>query len=315
MSQNGRIGVALHEPDAAAQLAAIEQADSLGVPTAWLTTGGVGPDAMAIFAAAAVRTRRIQLGTAIVPTFPRHPLALVQQAIAIATLAPGRLRLGVGPSHKPTIERTFGIAFDRPLEHLREYVTILRGALQSGRFDHDGARFQVHGAVANPPGVPVLISALRPASFRLGGEISDGAISWICPLPYLADQALPALRAGAESAGRATPPLIAHCFAAVEEDRAAVRAAARGRLAGYVRTPFYQLMWAEAGYPEALDAELSDRMIDEVVVSGDEAGVAARLQAYLDAGMGEVVASVLTVGDDPAASRRRTLELVGSLAS
>jgi len=309
----GVIGVALHEIGAPGQLAAIELADRLGVPAAWLTTGGVGPDAMAIFAAAAVRTERIRLGTAIVPTWPRHPLALVQQALVIGALAPGRFRLGVGPSHRAGIEGMYGLAFEQPLEHLREYVAVLKGALQRGRFDFEGAHFRVKGEVARPPDLPVMISALRPASFRLAGEISDGALAWICPLPYLRDRALPALQAGAAAAGRPAPPLVAHCFLAVHDDRAAVRAVAYDRLAMYLRAPFYQEMFAAAGFPEARSGELTDQIVDAVVVGGDEAAVAAALRRYEAAGMGELIASLLIVGDDRRASMERTMRLVASL--
>ncbi len=186
MASTGKIGAALHELGAANQLAAIELADRLGVATAWLTTGGAGPDAMAIIAAAAVRTQRIQLGTAIIPIFPRHPLALVQQAIVIAALAPGRLRLGVGPSHKPGVEHNFGIPFERPLEYLEEYTTILRTALHDGKVAFEGKRLTARADVPLPkdaPQVPVLVSALRPASYRLAGRLSDGALAWVSPLP------------------------------------------------------------------------------------------------------------------------------------
>jgi F420-dependent oxidoreductase-like protein len=314
--RTGRVGVALHESGVAAQLAAIELAERLGVPRVWLTTGGVGPDAVTLFGAAAVRTERIGLGTAIVPTFPRHPLALVQQALVVAALAPGRFRLGVGPSHRPSIEGQFGLPFERPLEHLAEYVTILRAALQEGPFDFGGRRFRVHGAVAAPPGVPVLISALQPASYRLAGELADGALAWVCPLPYLRDRALPALRAGAAAAGRAAPPLVAHCFLAVHDDPEAVRAAARERLGGFPRVTFYQEMFVRAGYPEARQGTLSDAMLDAVVVYGDEGAAAAGLRAYLEAGMDEVIASVLVPPGDPPARRaalERTLRLVPTL--
>src|SRR5689334_18624302 len=159
------IGVAVHEFTAREQLAAIELAEREGVPGVWLTTGGVGPDALTLFAAAARSTARIRFGTSIVPTFPRHPLVVVQQALVVAALAPGRLRVGVGPSHRPTIEGMYGLLFERPLEHLAEYVTILRAALQQGRFDLDGARFRVHGELPNPPNVPVMLAALRPPSY------------------------------------------------------------------------------------------------------------------------------------------------------
>jgi len=307
------IGVALHEFGAVDQLAAIELADRLGVPAAWLTTGGVGPDAMAILAAAAVRTSRVQLGTAIVPTWPRHPLALVQQTLVVASLAPGRFRLGVGPSHRAGIERMYGIPFERPLQHLREYVAILKGALQIGRFDFEGERFRVKGELPRPPNVPVMISALRPGSFRLAGEISDGALAWICPLPYLRDRALPALREGASAASRPAPPLVAHCFVAVHDDPAAIRAAAHDRLATYLRAPFYQEMFVAAGHPDARKGELTDPIVDAVVVGGDEATVAAGLRGYLAAGMDELIASVLVVGADRLASLERTMRLVASL--
>jgi len=313
MAVSGRVGVAVHEFTAPAQVAAIELAEQTGVPAAWLTTGGVGPDAMVIFGAAAMKTSRIKLGTAIVPTWPRHPLALVSQTVALAQLAPGRFRLGVGPSHKPGIEGMFGIPFERPFEHLREYVTILKQALQQGPFDLNGKRYRVHGRVAEPPNVPVMLSALRPGSFRLAGEIADGALAWICPLPYLRDKALPALREGAQVAGREKPLMVAHCFVAVNEDAAAVREASRDRLANYARLPFYQEMFAAAGLPEARQGTMTDRMLDEIVVHGDETAVAKRLGEYLDAGMDEVIASVLIVGQDRRASMERTMRAIAVL--
>src|SRR5439155_764319 len=139
------------------------------------------------------------------------------------------------------------------------------------------------------------------------------ALAWLCPLPYLREQALPALREGAASAGRAAPPLIAHCFVAVTEDAAAVRAAARDRLAVYARLPFYQQMFAAAGYPEALEGTLSDAMLDAVVVHGNQAAVAQRLRAYLEAGMGELIASTLIVGSDRRAALEPILRLVAAL--
>jgi F420-dependent oxidoreductase-like protein len=308
-----RVGVALHETGVANQLAAIELAEWSGVGTAWLTTGGVGPDAMCLFAAAAARTSRIGLGTSIVPTFPRHPLALVQQALVVAALAPGRFRLGVGPSHRATIEGMYGLDFGRPLGHLREYVTVLKGALQAGPFDHQGKHFRVRGSVAEPPGVPVMISALRPASYRLAGEVADGALAWICPLPYLRDRARPALLEGARAAGRTPPPLVGHCFVAVHDDVAAVRQTAHERLAYYARAPFYQEMFAQAGFPEARQGAMSDPMLDAVVVHGDEAAVRRQLEAYFQAGVDEVIASVLVVGDDRRASMERTMKAVAGL--
>src|SRR3954470_11184268 len=127
-----RSGLVIRRPDPAATLAAIEQAEARGVPAVWSTVGGAAPDAVTLFAAAAAPTERILLGTSIVPPYPRHPVALASQALAIEGLAPGRLRLGIGPSHRPTMEGALGLPMGTPLDHLREYLTVLRGLLWEG---------------------------------------------------------------------------------------------------------------------------------------------------------------------------------------
>ena len=125
------VGVAVGGPTIREIQAMILRAEELGIHAAWMTTGGARPDSITAFAATAGLTERIKLGTSIVPTYPRHPLVMVQQAQIVATLAPGRFRLGVGPSHRPTIE-AMGIDFNAPLGHLREYLQILKAILQQG---------------------------------------------------------------------------------------------------------------------------------------------------------------------------------------
>src|SRR2546430_3444231 len=137
------IGVAIRGNKASEALAMIEQAEQLGIHAAWMTTGGARLDSLTVFAAATVRTQRIKLGTSIVPTFPRHPLVMVQQTQVVAQLAPGRFRLGVGPSHRPTIE-AMGIPFASPLGHWREYLHTLKPPLQHGRWDRDATSYKPH---------------------------------------------------------------------------------------------------------------------------------------------------------------------------
>lgn len=310
----GKVGVAFHESGLTQTLDLIVAAETLGVPAVWLTTGPGRPEALSVFMAAALRTHTIRLGTSIVPTFPRHPLVLAQQAADVAQLAPGRLRLGVGPSHRPIIEGIFGIPHERPLEHLREFVTILKTALQTGAVDFDGARYRVHGRLAYPADVPVLISALQAKSYELAGELADGAIAWICPAPYLRETARPALARGAQAAGRPTPPLIGHVFIAVTEDAAAVAHTAQQRIAHYPRLPFYQRMFIAAGYPEAASGEWSAGMLRAVVLHGDEDTVAHAVQEFMQTSSAdELIASVLPAGEDPRATIERTLRLVASL--
>ncbi|WP_322797155.1 LLM class flavin-dependent oxidoreductase [Tepidiforma sp.] len=292
----------------------IVAAEQAGIQCAWLTVGGLAPDPFAVFGAAATRTSRIQFGTSIVPTFPRHPLAMAQGAMAVDQLAPGRLRLGVGPSHKPVIEGTWGIPFERPLEHLREYLTILKSVLGTGSVDFQGRRFTARGTIGAPAKVTVMASALRANGFRLAGELADGAISWVCPLPYLRDVAVPAIRAGAEKAGRTPPPLIAHIPVVVSEHVEAVREGARRQIGIYPRVPFYQQMFADAGFPEALNGELSDRIIDALVVHGSAEAVKARLREAPSFGAGEILAMpILPPGD--AEALPRTLRALGELAA
>jgi F420-dependent oxidoreductase-like protein len=309
------IGVHVVARDAAAVVEGIVRAEQAGIPAVWLTTGGTAPDGLTVLAAAAVRTERVLFGTAIIPTYPRHPLVTAQQTLALASLAPGRVRLGVGPSHKPTIEGMFGIPFERPLAHLRAYLKVLKGMLQQGAADIDEAGIVAHARLpGTAPGVPVMASALQRRSFDLCGELADGAITWLCPEAYVREVALPALRAGAERAGRAAPPLVMHVPVCVSDDAAPVREAVRAQYAGYLRTISYPAMLVQAGFPEAGDGSWSDAMIDAVVVHGTEAAVADRLRRLRAVGAGEIIASPIGAGPDPAASVQRTLGVLADLA-
>jgi F420-dependent oxidoreductase-like protein len=295
-----RAGLAIRGLTPAETLAAIVRADDRGLPMVWSTVGGTNPDAVTLFAAAAARTGRIGLGTAIVPTYPRHPIALASQALVLGGIAPGRFRLGIGPSHRPTIEGMFGLPMNRPLEHLREYLTVLRGLLWEGSVDFEGSHFKVKAqlpADIEPPKTPLPISALRAGAFRLAGEIADGAISWVCPAPYLVNTAKPALLEGAKAAGRPAPPLIGHVPVAMATDREAVRAAAGPQLANYGRLPFYRGMFEDAGYAVNPDDSLPDDLLDELVVSGTPDEVAARLHQIQAAGVDELLVMHIKLAD------------------
>jgi F420-dependent oxidoreductase-like protein len=307
------VGAAVHEKTASEMLAAIRHAEQAGVPTIWLTTGA-GPDALTVFAAATSCTSRIRFGTAIVPTFPRHPLVVAQQAADIANLAPHRFTLGVGPSHAPSMAR-FGIAYTRPLEHVREFVSILKPLLKGEQVDVTGKRYTVNAKLAYPGEVPVIISALRAGSFQLAGEIADGAVTWLCPAPYLRDVALPAMEKGAKAAGRARPRLIAHAFVALTTDTGELTRGITESLAHYPHHRNYQEMFAGAGMPEAREGKWSQAMTDAVVLHGTPADCERRLRQFMDvSGCDEMILSVMGTGADRAASVRRTLEWIGGLA-
>jgi F420-dependent oxidoreductase-like protein len=310
-----RIGVAVAAPDSAAALASIEKAEQLGISAAWLTSGSAGgADNLTLLASAAMNTQRIMLGTAVTQIFSRHPVTAVQQTQALAQLAPGRFRLGLGTSGQAGMERTFGVKFERPMGHLREYLRIVKVLLQKGSVDLDGRYYTAHSRIAAPLEVPVMAAALGARAYRLCGAEADGAISWVCPGAYLRDVALPAMNRGAERAGRTQPPLIAHAPVCVHDDPEEVRAAVRQQFGGFARAPFYQRMFFTAGFPEVSQQTWSDAMVDAVALSGNEAQVSQQIEQLFSWGATELLASPVPAGGDGAASLDRTLALLGQLA-
>ena len=307
------IGTHILARDASGLIDGIVAADRAGLETAWLTSGGPAPDPLAVFAAAAGDTEQIGFGTSILPTFPRHPLAMVQGAVVVDQLAPGRLKLGIGPSHKPAVESTYSFEFVRPLQHLREYLTILNAILHEGAVDFHGERLHAEAQLQAPTGVKVMASALRPNAFRLCGELAEGAISWVSPLPYLQRVAIPAMDEGAKEAGRPRPALVGHVPIVVSEDAEAVWAAAQAQLGFYPTLPYYSAMWQDAGFPEAAEGTFSRAMSDALVIQGSAEAVAERIRALPDFGVDEMLAAVIRLEDDPAATDR-TIELLGALA-
>ncbi|HEX3722141.1 MAG TPA: LLM class flavin-dependent oxidoreductase [Nitrolancea sp.] len=309
-----RIGLDLvDKSNATAAVDAIRRAAHAGVPMLWATTGRNSPDPLTYFAAALAVTNDVVLGTAIVPTYPRHPAMLATQALALEQLAPGRLRLGIGPSHRPTIEGSYGIPMGKPLDHLREYLTVLRALLSTGRVDFDGTYYSVHSDLNATAEIPLYISALRHNAFRLAGELADGAISWICPLDYLRQTAGPAMQAAAEQAGRPAPRMIAHIPVAMVDDRATMLKGARPRLENYGRLPFYAGMFADAGFAVGANGAVSDDLIDHLVVWGDDATVKAQLSAAFEGGIDEVLVTLYTAGD-PAGEEARLCRILAEMA-
>ncbi len=307
-----RIGFAFVPQTPTQAVDLIGRADRAGVGTVWTVMGAVGLDTLTLFAAAAERTDRITFGTAIVPAFTRHPLGLVTQVVALEGLAPGRLRLGIGTAHARTMVDVFHLDFARPLARLREYVEILRPTLQRGEAHVHGEYYQADVVIPNAPGTPVLVSALRAPAYELAGELTDGAISWLCPPAYLHRVALPALAAGAAEAGRERPPLVAHVPVALSADRAAVYAAAKEQLAGYASAPFYARMFADAGHPLEADGRIADGLLDALLVHGAPDEIARGLRQRLAGGLDEIMVSLLPMANR-ALEEDALLELLAEL--
>lgn len=310
MAHTPSVGVSIQAFTAREAVQQIRQAEAAGIPTAWTTIGGAGgSDPLTVFAAALMETESIRLGTAIIPTWPRHAIVIGQQAMALEQLAPGRLRLGIGPSHEPGMTRTFGVRWHTPLTHLREYLETLRALFTTGEAAYEGKHVTARTKWREPVPVELLASALRPKSFELCGELADGAISWMCPRTYLIQEALPALHRGAERAGREAPPLIAHVPIFVTTERQAARDLARRQLGNYGQVPFYRAMFEASGHPVGADG-YSDVLLDDLVVSGTEEEVAERLAGYIADGCGEVLAAPLIDASDRDQSIARAFRAV-----
>jgi F420-dependent oxidoreductase-like protein len=312
MALNG-VGIAIHQPTAATVLRTIGAAEAAGVSKVWLTTGA-GADALTVFAAAASRTQSVTMGTAIVPTFPRHPVVVAQQAADIAQFAPGRFVLGLGPSHALVMEGRYGIPYTQPLSHLREFVTVVKTLLTGTQTDFEGEHFKIHAKLDYDAQVPVITSALRAPSFELAGEISEGAVTWLCPASYLRDTALPALERGAAREGRARPKLIAHAFLALTSKPAELQQGVDEFLQRYPRLTNYQEMFAAAGYPEARQGTWSTGMVEAVVLHGTDDECSKKLEAFMrTSGCDEIILSLMLVGADRDGALRRALQWAGAL--
>jgi F420-dependent oxidoreductase-like protein len=309
------VGIAIFPPTVKKVLNSIKQAEQAGIPMAWVPSWPVGPDGFGITTAAAVQTESIGLGTGISITYPCHPLTRANEAMVMAELAPNRFRLGVGASHKPAIEGIYGLDFAKPIAHLREYITILRGMLWEGRVYFEGEYYRVHAAlppISTPPRFPIILAALRQNMLRLAGEVSDGAMLIWSPLSYVRNIALPTMEEGARLANRPRPPLLVSAPILLTQDFGKVRAAAQAAFSVYSSFPTYRKLFAEAGYPLLADGKLSDELIHELFLYGDEDTIRQRLYAMHDAGVDEVVATISGL-DDPEREEQTILEILASI--
>jgi alkanesulfonate monooxygenase SsuD/methylene tetrahydromethanopterin reductase-like flavin-dependent oxidoreductase (luciferase family) len=312
-SVRDRVGVTLSPTKTVEAIAWIREAEQAGVRQIW-TGDAYLADTLTLFAIAAAQTERIRLGTAIVSTYPRHPLVMARQALAVQDVAPGRLRLGIGPGGRIAVEDWYGLTLTSPLHYLKDYVQALRSILWEGNTSYQSQFFKIALPMPHIAQVPLFISALGPKAFRLAGEIAGGALPWMSPIPYLLQVALPAMRAGAEASNRSTPPLVAHVLVALSTDEAAVLAAARSRVQMYGRVGVYAHMFAQAGFAGAAngDEQSIDALARTLVIYGDEASVRGRVLELLASGLDEIQLQLIPIADE-GEERQRLLRLVGSL--
>jgi 5,10-methylenetetrahydromethanopterin reductase len=279
----------------------LQQAADDGFASAWISNI-FGLDALTALAVAGSQVPGIELGTAVVPTYPRHPAALAQQALTVALAVGGRLALGIGLSHRIVIEDMYGHSFERPARHMSEYLSILLPLLngEAADFTGDTMRAKIGLSVPRAGRVPVLLAALAPAMLRLAGERADGTVLWMTGPATVRDYVAPAIKSAAEAAGRPAPRIVCILPVCVTDDTDLARTRAARIFAIYGQLPSYRAM---------LDREGAEGPAD-VAITGDEETVGAQIMALAQAGVTDFVAGEFGRGEDAVRTRALLTSLI-----
>jgi len=277
-----------------------KRVEELGFSTLWVPNI-LGFDAITACAVVGQHTSRIELGTAVVPTFPRHPLAIAQQALTAAAACGDRFTLGIGLSHQPMIEGIFGLSYDKPARHMKEYLGVLTPLLRGEPVKYEGELYRVQAELAVPaaPKVPLVVAALGPIMLGHAGKHSEGTITWVTGVKTLADHIVPTITKAAKDAGRGAPRIIAGLPITLTNDVDAAKKTIGKIYKMYGYLPSYRAM---------LDREGAEGPADVALV-GDEKELRAQLQRLRDAGVTDFDAAPTAVD---AESGERTLEFLAS---
>ncbi len=287
-----------------------KQAEEDGFAALWYASAVAG-DPLVAMALAGRATSSIELGTAVLQTYPCHPLLQANRAVAAAN-AMGRpgFALGLGPSHRPVVEDVLGLSYDHPGRSTDEYVRIVAALLRDGEADFDGADWSTHSAgrmaAAEHP-IPVLLAALSPRLLRVAGRYADGVILWLASAAALEGAIMPVLAGAATEAGRPAPRVVAGLPIAVHDDRDEARAAVAATATGYAAMSNFERIIETGGGSSAAD----------VAIVGNEHAVQAQLEHLIAAGATEVWAQPVAVGADRdrrRSSLQRTRALLSALA-
>ena len=295
-----------------AQLVAdAEAAEAAGFTSVWVPQVPGDFDAFTAVTLMGRATKRIELGTAVVPIQTRHPIAMAQAALSIQAVCEGRFTLGLGTSHHWIIEEQLGLSYERPARQMRTYLEVLSAALRGpGVVDVENDGYHVHSPmdVTDLVPNPVLLAALGPVMLRLAGEHASGTILWMADERAIAEHVVPRIIKAASEAGRPAPRIVAAvpvtlCSNDEVEDARALTNRVFGQAAF---SPNYQRLLERGNAANEGD----------ILMAGDESAIADRLRAFRDAGATDVAIRIVTLGqhhDERVASRKRTLAFLGSL--
>jgi 5,10-methylenetetrahydromethanopterin reductase len=290
--------------DVESQVQGAVDAENDGFDSVWYPQI-MGPDALTVAALAGERTKKIEIGTSVVPTYTRHPFLMATQALTVAAAAKGRFTLGIGLSHAPVVQGMWGLSYDRPAVHMREYLTILNGLVKTGAASHKGEMFNVNAAVQFPVEhrPQIIIAALAPIMLKMAGTMSDGTITWMTGPHALESHIIPRLTKASSESGRPAPRVVVGLPTAVTDDPAGAKEKAARAFAIYGTLPNYQRVLGIEGVGGPAD----------VAIVGDEKFVETQIRHLAAIGVTDFMAPLFPVGDDANASLQRTRELVKGL--
>ncbi len=283
----------------------VEQARTLearGFATAWVPHV-FGLDAVTASAVIGRETQRIEVGTAVVPTYPRHPTALAQQALTAGVASGGRFTLGVGLSHQLVIEGVLGLSYARRARHMREYVAVIAPLLrlEAAKFAGEEFRVDLSLDVQDARPVPLLLAALGDQMLRIAGRSAAGTILWMTGPRAIERHIAPKLSAAAREAGNPEPRIVAGLQIALTGNPDTVRARLEKRMSVYSRLPSYRAMLEKEGARHPVDLALV----------GDERELDAGLDRLRDLGVSDLEAVVVPAEEG---AEERTLQYLESRA-
>ena len=282
-----------------------QKAEADGFTSLWYASIVQG-DPLVSMALAGRATQRIELGTAVLQTYPCHPVLQARRAASVVA-AMGRpgFTLGVGPSHEANIRQHYGMSYDRPAKNTEEYLAILGAVLRDEAVDVDGEEWSAHldaGATPLAHPVPVLVAALAPRMLRAAGALGDGAILWIAPVAAIERMAA-VVRESAAEAGRPAPRIVSGLPVVVHDDLDEARAAVAHTATFYEHHANYQRVLKSGGAAGAVDA----------AIIGNEATVRRGIERVIEAGATDFWANIVPAGNDRSGSMRRTTDLLREL--
>jgi F420-dependent oxidoreductase-like protein len=297
-----RIGLFFDPPSSIDDLVSrLTEVEQRGFASAWLAQI-FSWDALTLLAVAGREVPRLELGTSVVPTYPRHPSVLAGQALTTQVATGGRLVLGIGLSHQIVVEGMWGHSYERPARHMREYLDALLPMLRGESASVDGETLKAVGAITvpdvpSPP--PVLLAALAPRMLHLAGAVADGTVTWMTGVKTIEGHIVPSIAAAASSAGRPSPRVAVGLPVCVTDDPDGARQRAAQLFSIYGQLPSYRAM---------LDKEGAEGPAD-VAIAGNEATVAAEVRRMADAGATDFAAAVFGSAEE----RTRTLDVLADL--